>query len=142
MKNNVNGYSTTYQGSNAKLLNTKVGLMYVSDYMYAATPVKWNLLSYLDNGSTETNSYYNSITHDFLYNNDVEWFISPRNNNSSYAWYKYANPSNQVDWYYGGVSGSGFEIRPTFYLSSDIEIDTNATSADGSASHPYILKAE
>ena len=102
-----------------------VGLIYPSDYGYAADRTK----------CTETLVDYDNTTckeNNWLYKNSVYWTMSP---SSSY--------SNSVFIVYGSeVVGhsftySAFGVVPAVYLKSNILIE----SGDGSSSNPYILKA-
>ncbi len=109
--------STTY--------SAKIGLMYVSDYGYAASPANWttNLESY--NNSTNTSN-------DWLYSGSYEWTISRR---SDYAGHAFAV-------YYPGYvfSVNGYfdilGVRPSFYLKSNVAI----TSGDGSQNSPFRIE--
>ena len=101
-----------------------VGLMYPSDYGYAAgnTCVTGTML----------NRYSSSCRNkDWLYiSNTYQWLMSP------YSRYSYGVPG--VDG--GGEVGYGssdidISVRPTFYLKAD----TNIKSGDGTSSNPYIL---
>ena len=109
---NSDGNSITYRA--------KIGLMYVSDYGYSASPENWNTTLY--NYANDTNRNNN-----WMYLGTDEWTIS---RNSSVA-------SNVF-----GVSNSGFvsysnvtntnAVRPSFYLTSD----TGFVSGDGTQANP------
>ncbi len=110
-----NSSSTTY--------SAKIGLMYVSDYGYAASPANWttNLISYANNTNWNNNWMFMGL---------YEWTISRSSDITDYAFYvHYAGNVNSCDVYdYNGV-------RPSFYLKSNVAI----TSGDGSASNPFRL---
>ena len=101
-----------------------VGLMYPSDYGYAAgnTCVTGTRLFDYDG---------ECMNKDWLYiSNTYQWLMSP------YSRYSYGVPG--VDG--GGEVGYGssdidISVRPTFYLKAD----TNIKSGDGTSSNPYIL---
>ena len=113
---NSDGNSITYRA--------KIGLMYVSDYGYAASPENWNTTLY--NYANDTNRNNN-----WMYLGTDEWTIS---RNSSVA-------SNVF-----GVSNSGFvsysnvtntnAVRPSFYLTSD----TGFVSGDGTQTNPFKIQ--
>ena len=85
---------------------SKIGLMYVSDYGFAAAPSAWTLTlgSYYDTTATSTNWMYMGLN---------EWTMTP---NSSYSYYVFNL----------GVSGNltnsyaytGHGVRPVFYLKA------------------------
>ena len=135
VKNGVNGYTTNQQGNSATLTNTKVGLMYISDYMYAASPTYWNYPGFSLSGSSY--DYRAARTYNWLSSNIITWTGSPSSNTANNVWYVNIDGS-----LFGSAVTIGYAVRPVFSLSSNVEIDTTATSADGSASHPYILKSE
>ena len=113
---NSDGNSITYRA--------KIGLMYVSDYGYSASPENWNTTLY--NYANDTNRNNN-----WMYLGTDEWTIS---RNSSVA-------SNVF-----GVSNSGFvsysnvtntnAVRPSFYLTSD----TGFVSGDGTQTNPFKIQ--
>ena len=110
---NAESSGTTYNG--------KVGLMYVSDYGYAANSNAWsdNLRDYNDYSSTN-----------WLFLGSSEWTITPYSSNSNIVF----NVS-----YYGNLSNNfaynGNSARPVFYLNSNVALE-NGT---GSSSDPYRL---
>ena len=105
---------------------SKIGLMYVSDYGYAAIPDAW---------TTSLSSYSNSaITAlNWMYIGDTEWTISRSSNDtgssSSIFSTGYLNTSdtqsNQESPY----------VRPTFYLNPDVSY----RSGSGTKSDPIII---
>ena len=107
--------STTY--------NAKIGLMYLSDYGYATSPENWNEymmhLNYV-------------INNNWMYMGVDEWTITRRSGTpSGFAFY--ITQDGSVDFF--GVKYRKTGIRPTFYLNSDVELE----SGTGSASDPYRL---
>ena len=103
-------------------VTNKVGLMYVSDYGYAAKNDGW--LIPLNSIHSYEDSYYKTIikSNDWLYKGVNEWTISPIIVNST-----------------GTVGGyrvdRGNGVRPSFYLKSNITIDIENHS--GSISDPF-----
>ena len=113
-----NSSSTTY--------SAKIGLMYVSDYGYAASPANWTTTLYNYDNDTNCNN-------NWLYMGEYEWTISRRSGttydafrvvDTGYVGYEYVDG-------YDGYNG----VRPSFYLKSNVAI----TSGDGSSSNPFRL---
>ena len=95
----------------------KIGLMYVSDYGYAASNSYW---------TTALRSYNSATSSNWLYLDSTEWTISPHSNYSSFAFYVY---SGYVD--YDNVVRRSHEVRPSFYLtSSTTYVSGSGTSSD------------
>ena len=103
----------------------KIGLMYVSDYGYGASPEKWTTaLAYPDGENYGTDNW--------LYLGDREWLISRLTGRSDGAFY--VLPS------YGGTMGRdnvvvAFAVRPSFSLTSTVEI----SSGTGTNTDPFVL---
>ena len=108
--------STTY--------GAKIGLMYVSDYYYSASPSAWTLFGY--NYEDETKSYASTKGENWLYGGAEEWTISRFSDNTTSAFHV---PSGNV--YINGVPNS-FAVRPVFNLLSSM----NYVSGSGSMSDP------
>ena len=90
--------STTY--------SAKIGLMYVSDYGFAASPDYW---------TTELSNYKLSKSSNWMNININEWTISRRSGSSNYAFRVFFTGyvvSNTVNFSNG--------VRPVFYLTSSI----------------------
>ena len=109
--------STTY--------GAKIGLMYVSDYYYSASPSAWTLVGY--NSSDATKDYRAAKTINWLYLGSYEWTISRYSDNTSYAFYVLSTG----DVGYSNVAG-GCAVRPSFNLLSS----TTYVSGSGSMSDP------
>ena len=126
LTNGMYGYergTLRYNASRPLYWDGMVGLMYSSDYGYAAG----------NSCVTGTTLYnYNSSCYqkDWLYNSGMQWLMSPNSGDSTYAFYTVAG---RVD-YYTSVNGYN-SVRPVFYLKSD----TNIKSGDGSKTNPYLL---
>ena len=122
---------TTYDyevGANkdaTRTVNAKIGLMYVSEYYYAATSGYWTLPLYNPN----VNDIRTAINDNWLYTGLHEWTISH-------------DPGTYVNTFYvradGVVGGNdvddseGHAVRPSFSLSSSIKF----TSGEGTATNP------
>ena len=100
---------------------SKIGLMYVSDYLYAS--------SYFADTATSTASsnYYGNKN--WLYKG-YEWTITPRANSADSA---FSVSSHGRVYYDYAIDGHG--VRPTFYLKSTIGISGGAGTVD----NPYTL---
>ena len=109
--------STTY--------GAKIGLMYVTDYYYSASPSAWTLVGY--NSSDATKDYRAAKTTNWLYLGSYEWTISRRSDYSNLAFI--VSSVGDVDNY--DVS-STHGVRPSFNLLSS----TTYLSGSGSMSDP------
>ena len=115
-------------------VNAKIGLMYISDYSFAASKDAWNsILDYTGYGTTSVSSK------NWLYLGLHEWTIT-RN-----SMYNYAVNNIQPG---GGVYGSAgaaisyardaIAVRPTLYLNSSI----NYLSGEGTKTNSIRISAE
>ena len=105
----------------------KIGLMYVSDYGYGASPEKWTTALYEDNYGTDN----------WLYLGDFEWLISryAGDFNSTFLLGSYTGSFvflGNVD--YAFVS-SARAVRPSFSLTSTATI----SSGTGTSTDPFVL---
>ena len=106
----ANSSSTTY--------NAKIGLMYVSDYGFAASNTYW---------STDLNSYNSAPSNNnWLYLGLNEWTITNDNDFGFFIAYFGAVSSNVVYW-------NNVAIRPVFYLNPDVQY----VSGTGTESDPF-----
>ena len=118
--NTAKQYYATELG-NSITYRAKIGLMYVTDYGYAASGNHW---------TTALSNYVSATDDNWMYLGTDEWTIA---RNSSVA-------SNVF-----GVSNSGFvsysnvtntnAARPSFYLESSVEI----SSGTGTSTNPFVL---
>ena len=120
---------TAYQyevGSSASTTtyDAKIGLMYVSDYYYSASPSAWTLVGY---NSDYTKSYASAKGENWLYGGGWDWTISRYSDNSDYAFFvgRYGYVNSYYVYYNRGV-------RPSFSLLSS----TTYVSGSGSMSDP------
>ena len=110
------GRPTTWTG--------KIGLMYPSDYGYAADLSKCTnkqLRSYNDSTCT---------SNDWLFNSSYQWTLAPYSGDTPYAWRVLSTGYLNCDYVY-----ATYGVRPTLYLNSEV----NISSGDGSSSNPYKL---
>ena len=113
-------------GSSASttIIDKKIGLMYVSDYGFAASPSAWTLVGY---NSDYTKSYASAKGENWLYGGGWDWTVSRDSDSSDYAFY--VDYSGSVD----DLSVSNVRgVRPSFSLLSS----TTYVSGSGSMSDP------
>ena len=120
---------TAYQyevGSSASTTtyDAKIGLMYVSDYYYSASPSAWTLVGY---NSDYTKSYASAKGENWLYGGGWDWTISRRSDYSGSAF----GVGNYGFVYYDLVNFD-YGVRPSFSLLSS----TTYVSGSGSMSDP------
>ena len=101
----------------------KIGLMYVSDYGYAASPENWQttLLNYKNDTNRNNNWMYMGLS---------EWSITPTSSDSFGV-----NGVSNIGNPYPYTANSGYSARPVFYLNSIVESD----GGSGTKSDPYRL---
>ena len=114
---------TTNTTDNATEYTAKIGLMYVSDYGFAAEPSAWTLTMGNYNNTTATST-------NWMYMGLYEWTISRDAGGSNSAF-------NVL---YGGIVDdryvhNGSAVRPSFSLESSITY----VSGSGSASDPMVI---
>ena len=115
---------TTNSQDNKTEYSVKIGLMYVSDYGFAAAPSAWtaNLNTY--NGEAIKNV-------NWMYMGLYEWTIS-RYADGSYGAFSVYNTGNVS---YGSVGLRAYGVRPVFNLSSSV----NYVSGSGTAADPIVV---
>ena len=111
-------------------VTSKIGLMYVSDYYYAASEDYWTLPGYNDSNGSD---YTTAINDNWLYTGLFEWTISRSPDVSDYA-FGVGIDGGVVYNYVGG--SRGYAVRPSFSLSSSIKF----TSGEGTAVNPIRIK--
>ena len=111
---------TTNTTDNATTYSAKVGLMYVSDYGFAASPSAWtaNLNTYNEEAIKNVNWMYMGLW---------EWTIS-RFADDAYGVFPVSYAGYVCDYF----ANSAFAVRPVFYLSSSV----NYVSGDGAKNSP------
>ena len=106
----ITNATKTYGPSNG---TSKIGLMYVSDYMYAASPTYWTYPGYSSSGATS--DYRAATTSNWMYMGLSEWTITPNSSNSSsvFGLGDYGNLGSDIAYFgYGG--------RPVLYLKASV----------------------
>ena len=116
---------TTNATDNATTYSAKVGLMYASDYGFAATPIAWTTI--LDNYDYNGEAIINV---NWMYMGLHEWTISRDADSSDRAFQLIGNGSLNF-----GQTNSPLGVRPVFYLSSSV----NYVSGSGTAADPILV---
>ena len=113
--------NNTGYGSNPTTYSDEIGLMYASDYGYAASPEAW---------ITDLSDYNNSTitANNWLYMGAVEWTINPYSASSFHVFYVSSNGN-----LYLNSALYGYAARPVFYLESNVEL----VRGTGTSSDPY-----
>ena len=117
------GNSCTTSGPNTgdASVTSKMGLMYLSDYLYAS--------GYYSSSDTTTQGQNYFGNKNWLYKG-YEWTLTPYASGAYVVWYvNYGNANN-------GTSSNPYGSRPAFYLKSDIKI----SGGFGTYNNPYILE--
>ena len=110
-------------GSNPTTYSDEIGLMYPSDYGYAASPAVWTTDLYYYSNSTITSN-------NWMYMGLNEWTITPNSSYSSSVFLvRYDGSLNHT------TSHLGYAARPVFYLESNVELNEGS----GTLSDPYTL---
>jgi len=114
---------TTNTTDDVTTYSAKVGLMYASDYGFAAAPSAWtaNLNTY--NGEAIKNV-------NWMYMGLAEWTISRRADYAYYVFIVYNTGNVNND--YANIA---YGVRPVFYLSSSV----NYASGSGTAADPILV---
>ena len=127
-QNEIVSSVTTNTTDNATDYNAKVGLMYVSDYMYAAPQDKWTLVGY--NSSDASKDYRAATSVNWMYMGLLEWTISRRADYASFVFNVY-NSGN----FDNIIAKNALAVRPVFYLTSSV----NYVSGSGTAADPILV---
>ena len=101
----------------------KVGLMYASDYGFAAAPSAW---------TSTLSDYYGEaiISANWMYLGDYEWTLSRTADDSDRVFS--VNSTGDVNYSFANETSA---VRPVFYLSSSV----NYASGSGSATDPIVV---
>ena len=114
---------TTNTSDNATEYKAKIGLMYASDYGFAAAPSAWTKKLYNYDDATIKSA-------NWMYLRSLEWTISRNADTSDYAFHV------RGDGYVAGDDGNGvaaaYGVRPVFSLSSSV----NYVSGSGTKTEP------
>ena len=114
---------TKYSTDNKTEYSAKIGLMYVTDYGFAAAPSAWTakLENYEDAAIKNVNWMYMGLN---------EWTIS---RNADRAYYVFGVLRTGIVSY--DRADNAYGVRPVFYLSSSV----NYASGSGSAADPILV---
>ncbi len=110
----ANKANTTY--------SAKIGLMYASDYGYAASPANWSTTLYNYNNDTNRNN-------NWMYMGGFDWTISRRSDDTNRAFIVIG--AGNVYYIYVHINSN--DVRPSFYLESSVEI----SSGTGTQTDPF-----
>ena len=121
---------TAYQyevGSSAssETHDAKIGLMYVSDYYYSASPSAWTLVGY--NTRDATKDYRAATSTNWLYSGSDEWTLTPYSGSTNSAF-----SVNSPGFVSNSYVTSSDVARPSFNLESSVKY----VSGSGSMSDP------
>ena len=122
-RNNYSGCTSANSGAYSGTTTASIGLMYLSDYMYASGYIA-------SNDTSTTGNSYNFMNSNWLYNGH-EWTITPKGTGSTNAFsVTGAVVSSNTD--------IGYGLRPTFYLKSSVY----TTGGNGSFHNPYTIACD
>ena len=115
--------NNTGYGSNPTTYTDEIGLMYPSDYGYAANPDAWTKdISDYDSSTIKSNNW--------LYMGLYEWTITPHSSSSYRVFLVYYN-----GYLYYANAAYGYAARPVFYLKSNVALQ----GGNGTSNDPFIL---
>ena len=118
---------TTNSQDNKTEYSAKIGLMYVSDYMYAVPQDKWTLVGNHSSG----NDYKTATSVNWMYMGLNEWTISRYSDTSNNVFY--VSRTGSVS--FSNVGDDAFGVRPVFNLTSSV----NYVSGSGTATDPILV---
>ena len=121
--NEITNPVTTNTTDNATTYSAKIGLMYVSDYGFAASPDAWTLTMSSYNNTTATNN-------NWMYMGLYEWTISRIADYSDFAFYVYRD---------GNVSDYDVDNNRGVRASFSLESSVSYVSGSGSMSDPIVI---
>ncbi|MBD9106805.1 hypothetical protein EGP99_03240, partial [bacterium] len=126
-QNEITNAVTTNTTDGATEYSAKIGLVYASDYMYAAPQDKWTLVG---KNSDASKDYRAATSVNWMYMGLYEWTIS-RYANSAYSVFN-VDYAGYVD---KGDANFAYGVRPVFYLTSSV----NYASGSGSDTDPITI---
>ena len=103
--------------------DAKIGLMYITDYGYAASPGFWNVNLW---------RYWNAVNSNWMYIGTNEWTISKYYSTSAVYIFSSGWAGNDV----GEPVTHVYDVRPTFFLNENVKI----TRGDDSYLNPFYLE--
>lgn len=126
--------NSVYPGNN-KNWNGKVGLLYISDYLYTYANGVDDIC--FNHKTCYVNGNRGDLDSSWLHNGYDEWVLnsSSENNNIVAVMNGYSNLYSEIGIFNSSTSTNNKYIRPTLYLKSDVE----SLEGDGSKEHPYTL---
>ena len=92
---------------------SKIGLVYASDYGFAASPSAWTTILNDYNGNDANGT--SIITINWMFMGDYDWTISPYSSRSFHVFY--LNYNGYVDIF---AAANGFGSRPVMYLKASV----------------------
>ena len=119
---------TTNTTDNATEYTAKIGLMYVSDYGYAASPAYWTYYGYNDDA---TKDYRAATSSNWMYMGLRDFTISRGANQVSLIM------SVDID---GSLFGNDVSLRSSVRPSFSLETTVNYVSGSGTQSDPIIIE--
>ena len=120
------GRPTTWQG--------KIALMYPSDYGYATsggTTTNRDACLAKELYNWDSSSYSDCKNNDWIFNNAIQWTLTPYSSNSSHV-FIVASTGSVI----GNDANRSRGVRPSVYLTSNV----NISGGDGTVNSPYTLK--
>ena len=108
--------------------DAKIGLMYVTDYGFAASPSAWTTTLNNYDGNDAKGTSIKTIN--WMYMGYYDWMISRDSDTSNYAFIV-----NSVGYVFSDLVGFNLGVRPSFNLSSSITY----VSGSGSAVDPILI---
>ena len=108
-----------------KTTSAKIGLVYLSEYYYSASPVNWTKPGW---NRDETKDYRSAKKQNWMYMGVNESTISRQSDNTMFMYY--IHTSGSMEYF---TTGYEFGIRPTFSLNADVELQ----SGMGNQTNPY-----
>ena len=148
-KDSPNTIKTSYEyeiTNQEETTNSKIGLMYMSDYLYAASPNNWDKKpfngdhTYMESGidaegivygyyaGDDGSDYRSALKEDWLYLGATEWTITQMIDGLSAFTIHIAGDGNGH-----GVGQTAQAVRPCFYLISSAKISMGLGTKD----HPF-----
>ena len=121
-KNEIISPSSAFSSDGKTEIANKVGMMYVTDFVYSTSNVAWN---------DPANTFKNYAHQNWMYRGIYEWTMTRNTDQASYV-YNIGAPGNvNVNMVNQRIAG----IRPTFYLTEDTVIDM--VNHSGTIADPY-----
>ena len=113
-----------YYGTNPNNLVGKLGLMYASDYGYAASDECKQTLNNYNNTTCKNNNW--------LFKSNNEWILPQNASDSGGVFYFYSGGGVLCNYRAGGWQ---FAVRPGLYLKSSVQI----IGGSGTSTDPYVV---